>query len=679
MLCTYIWPQTVAGQEPSDSVAILDSVQVTVLGGPTSLGRVPFPVSIIEGRELRRGNAGLSIEEALQAIPGVQINNRYNYAAGERISIRGFGSRTQFGVRGIRVIVDGIPATLPDGQSTLDHVDLGSLGRVEVLRGPAAAFYGNAGGGVISFSTLRPSEAPIQQEARVVVGENGLVRLESMTSGTRGELEYLVSTSNLSYDGFRTLPDDPSAVYGKTNRLNVNMQLITRAWDGELRVTGNFLDLAAENPGSLPRSFIDEKNFQAWNFNVTQGTRDDVRQGQLGVSWNGPLGRHSGEFSAWGIIRELDSPIPPSIIDLNRFAWGTRAVISTQPSVVPGDVQVVSGIELQAQRDDRINFNNDFGQPGALILDQLETVRSLGIFAQARARLSGRLSAVGGLRYDRFDFSVDDRLGQADLDESGDRDMRAVSPVLGLQFQASTTLAIYGNVATSFQTPTTTELVNRPNLKGGLNPELEPTRSVTREVGVRSRWSSRLLIEVNGWITKLDDELVPFEDELQPGRVFFRNAGASRYAGIEGLLHVVFANGFSGRVAYTFTDATFEDFDVDGRSFDGNLVPGIARHRVDAVLRLDRRHWHGEVRGDFVGRIAANDDNTEFARSYTILELRTGLDELPIGGLTVSPFMGVTNVFDRTYSASITINAFSGRFFEPGPGRSIFAGLGILF
>jgi iron complex outermembrane receptor protein len=222
-------------------------------------------------------------------------------------------------------------------------------------------------------------------------------------------------------------------------------------------------------------------------------------------------------------------------------------------------------------------------------------------------------------------------------------------------------------------------LVNRPDLRGGLNPELKPTRGVTGEIGVRNKWSNRVLFEVNGWITELDDELVPFEDELQPGRVFFRNAGASKYAGIEALLRAVLVKGVGGRMAYTFTDATFKDFDVDGRSFDGNLVPGVARHRIDAVLSLAWQHWYGEVRGDFVGRIAANDSNSEFARSYAILELRTGLDELPVGRLKVSPFLGLANLFDRWYSASVSINAFGGRFFEPGPGRSIFAGLGVLF
>ena len=189
-----LFPNTrLVAQELPDSVVPLDSVLVTVTRGLDGLGHTPFAVSVQGGANLQLGNTGYSLEEALQGLPGVQVQNRYNYTVGERISIRGAGARAQFGVRGLKVLVDGIPATMADGQSTLDHLDLGSLGRAEVLRGPASAIYGNGGGGVLSFETARPPDVPIRQEAKSVFGGDGLVRLQSTTSGTLDGTTYLVN------------------------------------------------------------------------------------------------------------------------------------------------------------------------------------------------------------------------------------------------------------------------------------------------------------------------------------------------------------------------------------------------------------------------------------------------------------------------------------------------------
>ena len=243
-----------SAQELPDSVVPLDSVVVTVIRGSDGLGRTPFAVSVQGQQALQSGNTGLSLEEALQGLPGVQVQNRYNYTVGERISIRGLGARAQFGVRGLKVLVDGIPATLADGQSTLDHLDIGSLGRVEILRGPASALYGNGGGGVLSFETAQPPDVSIRQEAKGVFGDDGLVRLQSTTSGTAGGAAYLFNLAHLSYDGFRTHPDDPSDFFGGADRLNANAQLRTELGGGSLRITGNFFDLDGENTGQLNRA-----------------------------------------------------------------------------------------------------------------------------------------------------------------------------------------------------------------------------------------------------------------------------------------------------------------------------------------------------------------------------------------------------------------------------------------
>ncbi len=669
-----------AGQEPPGVIVAIDSVTVSITRGPTRVGSSPYAVSVLSGRELQLGNSGFSLEEALQALPGVQIQNRYNYSVGEKISIRGFGARSQFGVRGVKILVDGIPATLADGQGTLDHLDIGSLGRVEVLRGPSSALYGNGAGGVLSFETRTPPTVGIRQEVRAVAGDNGLFRFQSTTSGTVGRTGYLVSVSTLDYDGFRAHPTTPGALYGLTDRVTINTQLSSTLGTGTLKVTANYFDLSSENPGQLPQDFLDEGNLQAWGFNVAQNTRKDVRQGQLGASWTGFLGSINSQLAGWGLFRELDNPIPPRVIDLDRTAWGARALFFTDATERPGDVQWLGGFEADFQRDDRRNFDNDGGNRGELTLDQFETVRAVGVFLQARGRLTQRLSVVVALRYDRFRFAVDDALTtNGNPDDSGDRIMSALSPSVGLLLQLAESFSVYGNLGTAITTPTTTELVNQPNGQGGFNPELDPVRSITFEVGARGAASDRFGYEVAAFYTALDDELIAFEDPVQEGRTFFRNAGSSRYAGFEAALRTTFTGGVSGRVAYTYVAAEFDEFRVDEDVFDNNRIPGLAPHRLDGLLRITRNSWYGEIRGDYVDRVPVDNGNSAFADSYGLIDLRTGLDRFSVGRLVISPFGGVTNLFDTDYSASVSVNAFGGRFFEPGPGRAFYIGLGAAY
>ena len=686
------WTPEVAAQEPFDSVIPLDSMVVSVLRSTVGLDRAPYAVSVQSGQALQLGNTGFSLDEALQGIPGLQIQNRYNYTVGERISIRGFGARSQFGARGIKILVDGIPATMADGQSTLDHLDIGSLGRAEVLRGPAAAIYGNGGGGVLSLETAPPPDVPIRQEAKAVLGENGLMRFQSTTSGTQGGTSYLVNISHLTYDGFRTVADSSlfveersdSSVYGLATRLNVNSQVAMDAGAGHLLITANFFDLAGESAGGLNRTdmYVNESlNARGGGFgNVARNARKDLHQGQLGATWSGPVGSLNADFVGWGLFRRMDNPIPPRIIDLERNAFGFRGAVSTESGGDPGEVGVRAGFDVDFQRDDRVEHRNVAGTRGTLTKDQFETVTATGLFVQATATLTERVSLMGGLRYDRFDFGVDDRL-LTDGDDTGERDMDQLSPTVGLVVEAAPSLSVFGNFATSLATPTTTELANTPAGGGGFNSELNPQTGNTGEIGLRGQASGRFGFEVSAFLTKLENELVPFESPLQVGRVFHRNSGESTYKGLEGSVRAVLPEGVSAQLSYTLVDAVFDEFEVDGEVFDGNFVPGLARHRLEGLVRVSQGPWYGEVRGDHVGKIFTNDGNdpNTAAKNYTLWDIRTGLSGQRVGNIEVAPFVSLTNIFDEVYSAAVAVNAFGSRFFEPGPRRAFSAGVSAAF
>ncbi len=666
-----------AQTEEGDTIT-LPPVVVSVLRSPVRLDRLPFAASVMAGPDLAEGTAGLFIEEALHALPGVRVQNRYNASVGERISIRGFGARSQFGVRGIKILVDGIPATLPDGQTTLDHLDVGSLGRVEALRGPAAALYGNGAGGVILFRSAMPFGGAYRQQATVVAGSDGLLRLQATGSGTAGGIGVRASVARSVFDGFRdNVSDSGEDPYSRAERTTVNAALTSAAGGGTLALQLSGLDLDALNPGSLPADLFEEGSNQAWGFNVARKTRKDVRQGQAGVSWSGPLGGLDGVFSVYGVRRELDNPIPTRVIDLKRSGGGVRAALGREWGGGDRAGRVDFGVEGEFQGDDRRNYANQGGEAGDLQVDQQENVRAMAVFGQFRLPLGTRLETMGALRVDRFNFSADDRLvGTDNPDDSGDRAMGGISPSFGLHLDLGDH-GVFASVARSFETPTTTELANQPDRAGGFNPGLEPQRGWTLEGGLRGTLGNRAAYDITVFNTTLTNQLVPFEVPDAPGRTFYRNAGGSRVRGFEFFTRTELSSLLTARLAYGYVDARFNEFTVGDDTFDGNRVPGLAPHRLEGALRMGRGVWYGEVRVETRGEVPANDANDANADAFTLVELRFGATGVRAGNLRLSPFAAVTNVTDARYASSVVVNAFGGRYFEPGPGRGGYVGLSL--
>ena len=679
LACTApILPGPAHAQTEAEDTVELAPIVVTVLRSPTRLDRLPFSASVLAGGVLSEGNTGLFIEEALHSLPGVRVQNRYNPAMGERISIRGFGARAQFGVRGIKILVDGIPATLPDGQTTLDHLDIGSLGRVEALRGPAAALYGNGAGGVILFESTAPYAGPYSQRASVVAGSDGLLRLQATGSGTADNLGYRASVAQHRFDGFRNNPtdsgDDP---YSRATRTTVNAGVTSAVGGGILSVQLSGLDLDALNAGSLPAERFDEGSNEAWGFNVRRRTRKYVRQGQAGVSWRGPLGGLEGTFSAYGVRRELDNPIPSAVIDLDRNGGGVRAALAREWETGSGVGRVDFGLEGEVMSDARLNFANDGGEAGALTLDQQERVRAAALFGQFRVPLAGRLDAVGAVRFDRFNFRADDNFTAADNpDDSGTRGMSGLSPSLGFHLDLGAH-GLFASVARSFETPTTTELANQPNRAGGFNPDLEPQRGWTVEGGMRGDLGGGVAYDLAAFSSNLTNQLVPFEVPSAPSRRFYRNVGRSRLRGFEASARTALSSLLSARVTYGYVDARFTEFSVRGNDFADNRIPGIAPHRLEASLRAGRGPWFGELRIEARDDVPANDANDATADSFTLVDLRFGATEIAAGNMRLSPFAGITNLTDVRYATSVVVNAFGGRYFEPGPDRGGYVGMSI--
>jgi len=671
---------TAAQQRDTIRVDTLAPVSVTVTRAELPLARLPFAVAVVDKRDLAaRPTWGL--DEALAGVPGVFAANRYNFSLDQRLAIRGFGARSAFAVRGIKILLDGIPQTLPDGQGQLTHVDLGSTDRIEVLRGSASALYGNASGGVISIWT--DARAPVRStgEVRIVAGafDRGLDRTWTKWQGTgrfpvgRGGGATL-SVSRLSYEGER----DHSAAD-------------LRAVSGRLRLplgpTWSLTALAdigdqprADNPGALNLTELGRNRDTVPPLNLATRAGKDVLQGQSGATLHGRLpSGDEASVTVFGLARDLENPQTFAYIRLNRAAYGTRVVFTRRGG------GVTAGIDVQRQRDDRTNWGNAGGAPDTVrSLDQMEHVTELGPFVQGVVGVAPRTTLTAGLRYDRVSFDVRDRLvgdSTSDLkyrNDSGRRVMAALSGSLGATLQASDAVTLYASLGSSFETPTTTELANRPDTAGGFNRDLSPQRAWTYEVGARG---ARRAWDVALYQADVRDALVSFEIPASPGRRFFRNAGSTRYRGVELAAGGAVMRGLDLRVTWTYSDFRYRRyaFTAGGMThvLDGQRLPGIPRQALRLALRARpasfRGGW-GEIETQYASAYAVDDTLSRQTSAWWVTNVRIGWDRTHL-----SPFVAVQNLFNRKYVASVVVNAAAGRYYEPAPGRNLYVGCTYLY
>lgn len=670
-LCT-VSVSVVEGQKlEADTLA---EVQISVLRTPFDLSRSPFSVSYRNLLSQRNSKPGSTFKELLSGISGIQVDNRMNRSVGERIAIRGMGSRSQFGVRGIRIVVDEIPATLADGQTVLNNVDLSDVATLQVIRGPASALYGNASGGVILMETKSPAFEPVKLDSRFLGGSNRFRRIQSSLRGGVNNTGYAIAASRVDDGGFR---DFSAAHTGHLNGL-----LFYTSSRGQTKLVVNSERHRAQNPGSLSDSLVHVNRRQAFANNISQQTGDSGYQTQLGVSTQQSLSLGELRLSGHTLLRKLNNPIPPRIIEFDRKAGGARGAYAVSSKRSWGSINALGGLEFNYQYDDRQNYINEAGISGDLVLDQDERVLNTAPFAQLTVS-SGSWALLFGLRYDRTNFRAKDKFITSDNpDDSGERTLSSFSSSGGISYRPTSSLTLYANAAQSFQTPTTTELANQPDGAGGFNPALEPERTQSVEIGIRG---DLLQADVRSQLPTVNynlavywmrvrDILIPFEVPSFAGRQFFRNAGAARHIGFEADVGIEVSPIIAINASYTYIRATFlsDTLGDENRSNAGNRIPGIIPHITSiSVNSGSPGGWTLSTELQLCSSVFVNDDNTVLSEGYSTLNLR---GQSPVwNGIAV--FGGLNNVFDRKHIGAVVVNAFGGRYFEPAAGRAGYLGL----
>ncbi|MBB3192744.1 TonB-dependent receptor family protein [Roseateles terrae] len=686
-----------AAPRPEPSVQVAAALPVVVVTGSVSeraLEAAPYAASVVDAETLRQAGPMVNLSEALARVPGITANNRQNYAQDLQLSSRGFGARAPFGVRGLRLYTDGIPATMPDGQGQVSHVDLASAQRVEVVRGPFTALYGNSSGGVIAAFT-----APVTQagaEMSLDAGADGFRQGRLNVGAPLGRgWEGQASISGLRLDGFR--PQSEAHRTLGTGRL---------AWSGEadrVILLLNTFRQNAQDPLGLTRAQWldnpDQTTPQALQFN----TRKEASQTQLGGRWthrfdeSGPLASASlMAYTGWRSVTQWQSITVGAqsaagsgggVVDVDRRYDGVDGRLVWR--VAGGSL--ATGVNLERQRDDRQGFQNfigtgptqQLGVTGALRRDEDNRATTREAYAQWDGALTSTLDGMIGVRGGEVRMSAQDRY-LSNGDDSGARRFRYANPAVGLGWRLAPGLLVHAAVGRGFESPTLNELAYRVDGTGGFNTDLKAQKSQQQEVGLKWR-GERASLDATVFHIGTRDEIAVLTNS--GGRSSYQNVGRTRRSGLElsgdwrpvsrwkvaATLSTLTARYRDSFVTCTGTPCPTPTVAVPS----GRRIAGTNGGSAFAELAWKPEVWSGgeaalEWRG--VKTTAVNDTNSEFAPGYGLWHLRLSQDgQASVGRWTW--IARVENLANRRYVGSVIVNDGNGRFYEPAPGRTWWLGL----
>ncbi|MEN4711613.1 TonB-dependent receptor PqqU [Pantoea agglomerans] len=671
-----------------------NTLVVTAAPPETGLNELDTPaaLSVVSGDDMRQAAPRVNLSENLSSVPGLQIQNRQNYAQDLQLSMRGFGSRSTYGVRGLRIYVDGIPATMPDGQAQTSNIDIGSIDHVEVLRGPFSALYGNASGGVINVTTQQ-GQQPTTLETSSWYGSYGSWRNSVKASGATGDgshagdVNYTVSASRFTTHGYR---DHSAAQKNLGNaRLGVRIDDVST-----LTLLFNSVHIDAQDPGGLTEAQWRDNPRQVVSNVPLYNTRKTVDQTQGGLRYQRQMSenddlsvmlyagmRETTQFQSIPAAVQRNPSHPGGVIALTRHYQGVDTRWTHRDTLLSIPVALTGGLDYETMTERRKGYENftvsngvtQLGEQGNLRRNERNLMWTLDPYLQTAWQLTDKLSLDAGVRFSTVNFDSNDFYIQpGNGDDSGDARYHKWLPAAALKYAFDPGWNAWISAGRGFETPTINELSYRSDGATGLNLGLKPATSDTLEIGSKKRIGNGL-ISAALFQTDTQDEIVA--DASSGGRTTYKNAGQTRRRGLELSLDQQFAWDWRLKMAYTLLDARYRTNACGSDSCDGNRIPGIARNMAYAGLGyLPEQGFYAGSEVRYLSQIAAEDQNSVNTPSYTVAAVNSGYKWL-VENWTLDLFGRVDNLFDRHYVGSVIVNESNGRYFESAPGRNYSVGL----
>ena len=647
-------------------IKVLDLNEVIVNSSkiPSRLSDIPLSVNVLDTALNVNILQQNSLKEYINRIPGVFTLNANNFAQDLRISIRGFGARSAFGIRGIKLIVDGIPETTPDGQGQLDNLNLGIIERVEVIRGPSASLYGNASGGVIKINSISNFENNFVN-LKSTYGSYGMQNYQGSFGLKRLNSEALVHLNKISSNGYR----DRSGIE-QTNflsRLRLNTKGIG-VFSGSLSYTDSPY---AGDPGGLTDQERNNNRSQARGRNIDYDTYESINHFKSSLQWE----LKNSEKISWNAStfyskRNFYGKLPfefGGIVDLDRDFWGGNFNFKLSSINEKVSNTLLLGLDLGFQKDRRKRFKNIKGVQGEITLNQIESFENRSFYLIDHLKYKKALITVG-LRWDNNTLATDKTDYSIELYK--------LNPSIGINMSVSKNKNIWVSFSSSFETPTLSELSSNPYGDSGLNPQLIAQKALNFEFGYRSKMKNKYF-EMVAFYIPTDDEITPYEIEQFPGRTFYRNAGKTSRKGIE----IIFNHNISKKInfdnSYTFSDFKFREFTSGGNNLNDNYLPGIPKNIFNS--NISYKTENGLI---FLTELIYNDkiyssnNNDVFEKPYWLSNFKIS-KKINNKNLFWDIYFGLNNIFNTYYSDNIRLNAFGSRFFEPAPLRNFYLGLNL--
>jgi iron complex outermembrane receptor protein len=685
-----------------EGAAVLDSVVVTATRIAEDGRDLPVSIDRVDAQTLRAGQLQVNLSESLMTVPGVSAQSRQNYAQDLQLSVRGFGARSSFGVRGVRLYSDGIPGTMPDGQGQFSQFDLSSADHIEVLRGPFSALYGNSSGGVIAIFT-EDAKPGYTVGGAAEYGTFNTQRYAVKTTGDDGLVNYVIDASHLQTDGYRVHSD------AERNLFNAKASA-SLSDSSKLTIVANAVQTPfVQDPLGLTRAQLAANPTQAGVNAIAYNTRKSLAQEQLGVVYDDRLSaaddlvasvytghRATTQFQAIPQATQQAAPLyPGGVIDLDRAYWGADLHMSDQRTVGGTPLLVVVGVNYDDLAEARKGYLNyigaELGVEGALRRDEANHVYDFDQYLQAQWDPADRWRIVAGVRNSLVQVTSHGHLAVLDAADSEVR-YSAVNPVAGVTYRINSAINAYASYGKGFETPTLNDLAYR-SVDGslpGLNLALKPARSDNYEAGIKAG-NELLRANLTAFYIKTVDELAVLQN--LSGRTVDQNIGETTRRGLEMALDAKWNGGFSARLAYTyikaivaqsyFTCVTAPCNPLTAQTGQpppnylpvnaGNFLPAVARNSLYVGVSWNYAPLGFSTTLETVARakIYADDRNTDAAAGYWVANLRAGFEQ-ETRHWRFSEFARLDNLANRAYVGSVIVNETNSRFFEPAPGRTAY-------